>query len=141
MTDPLPGVLQPWALITRSDAYIVPALIADAGDDAGWRYVEFFTANIRNPHTRRALAHFIKDAGIFTALEGIGKVLFRFHRSIRIAPGLRLNIGKRSLSTPFGRRGAHVTVGHNTTRATVSAPGTGLCYTVMRAHGCSALPS
>jgi site-specific recombinase XerD len=32
----------------------VPALIADAGDAAGWRYVEFFTANIRNPNTRRA---------------------------------------------------------------------------------------
>ena len=34
----------------------MPALIADAGDAAGWRYVEFFTANIRNPHTRRAYA-------------------------------------------------------------------------------------
>jgi hypothetical protein len=30
----------------------VPALIAAAG----WRYVEFFTANIRNPNTRRAYA-------------------------------------------------------------------------------------
>jgi site-specific recombinase XerD len=27
-----------------------------AGDQAGWRYVEFFTANIRNPNTRRAYA-------------------------------------------------------------------------------------
>src|SRR5271169_4213513 len=35
---------------------VVPALIAAAGDAAGWRYVEFFTANIRNPHTRRAYA-------------------------------------------------------------------------------------
>ena len=26
------------------------------GDQAGWRYVEFFTGNIRNPHTRRAYA-------------------------------------------------------------------------------------
>jgi hypothetical protein len=34
---------------------VVPALIADLGDEAAWRYVEFFTANIRNPHTRRAL--------------------------------------------------------------------------------------
>ena len=34
----------------------MPALIADAGDQAGWRYVEFFTANIRNDHTRRAYA-------------------------------------------------------------------------------------
>ena len=31
---------------------VVPALIADLGDEAAWRYVEFFTANIRNPHTR-----------------------------------------------------------------------------------------
>jgi hypothetical protein len=27
---------------------VVPALIADLGDEAAWRYVEFFTANIRN---------------------------------------------------------------------------------------------
>jgi hypothetical protein len=33
---------------------VVPALIADLGDEAAWRYVEFFTANIRNPNTRRA---------------------------------------------------------------------------------------
>jgi site-specific recombinase XerD len=53
MTDQLPAaVLQPSALTSPSDTYIVPALIADAG----WRYVEFFTANIRNPHTRRAYA-------------------------------------------------------------------------------------
>jgi hypothetical protein len=34
----------------------VPALIADLGHEASWRYAEFFTANIRNPHTRRAYA-------------------------------------------------------------------------------------
>jgi site-specific recombinase XerD len=33
---------------------VVPALTADLGDEAAWRYVEFFTANIRNPNTRRA---------------------------------------------------------------------------------------
>ena len=38
------------------DMHVVPALIADCGEDAGWRYVEFFTANIRNPNTRRAYA-------------------------------------------------------------------------------------
>jgi len=31
-------------------------LIAQEGERAGWRYVEFFTANIRNPNTRRAYA-------------------------------------------------------------------------------------
>ena len=56
--------------------------------------------------------------------------LFRFRRSIRIAPGIRLNIGKRGLSTSLGGRGAHVTVGRHT-RTTVSAPGTGLSYTVI----------
>jgi hypothetical protein len=35
---------------------VVPALIADLGDEAAGRYAEFFTANIRNPHTRRAYA-------------------------------------------------------------------------------------
>jgi hypothetical protein len=28
-----------------------------AGERAGWRYVEFFTANINKPHTRRAHWH------------------------------------------------------------------------------------
>src|ERR1017187_7935238 len=35
---------------------MIPTLIADAGDQAAWRYVDFFTANIRNPNTRRAYA-------------------------------------------------------------------------------------
>src|SRR6266850_2785403 len=56
----LPATIsQGQAEITPSDdrtTLIVPVLIADLGDDASWRYVEFFTANIRNPHTRRAYA-------------------------------------------------------------------------------------
>src|ERR1700723_3161143 len=54
--DQLPAVTTPGTLATQTDTYIVPALIADAGDPAAWRYVEFFTANIRNPNTRRAYA-------------------------------------------------------------------------------------
>ncbi len=56
MIDQLPALLQAGALTKPADTYIVPALIANAGDAAGWRYIEFFTANIRNPHTRRAYA-------------------------------------------------------------------------------------
>ena len=56
MTDQLPAIIPPGALTTPADTYIVPALIADLGDAAGWRYVEFFTANISNDHTRRAYA-------------------------------------------------------------------------------------
>jgi site-specific recombinase XerD len=57
MTPPdhhLPATLKPGAL--AADTHLVPALIADAGQPAAWRYVEFFTANIRNPNTRRAYA-------------------------------------------------------------------------------------
>jgi Phage integrase, N-terminal SAM-like domain len=56
MTDQLPAIVQPGALATPTDTYRVPALIVAAGDQAGWRYVEFFAANVRNPHTRRAYA-------------------------------------------------------------------------------------
>jgi hypothetical protein len=34
----------------------VPALVSQAGERAGVRFLEFFTANIRNPNTRRAYA-------------------------------------------------------------------------------------
>jgi site-specific recombinase XerC len=34
----------------------VPALVVAAGERASMRFLEFFTANIRNPHTRRAYA-------------------------------------------------------------------------------------
>jgi len=35
---------------------LIPSLIAAAGDQASWRYIDFFTVNVRNPHTRRAYA-------------------------------------------------------------------------------------
>jgi site-specific recombinase XerC len=34
----------------------LPVLVAAAGERAGMRFLEFFAANIRNPHTRRAYA-------------------------------------------------------------------------------------
>jgi site-specific recombinase XerD len=55
-SDQLPAIIPPGALAAPTDTYIVPALIAVAGDQADWRYIEFFTANIRNPNTRRAYA-------------------------------------------------------------------------------------
>lgn len=42
----------------------LPVLIADAGSQAQRRFLEFFTANIRNPNTRRAYA---RAAGDFLA--------------------------------------------------------------------------
>ena len=34
----------------------LPTLVSAAGERAGTRFLEFFAANIRNPHTRRAYA-------------------------------------------------------------------------------------
>lgn len=56
---------------------------------------------------------------------------FRFHRRIKILPGVTLNVGKRGISTSVGVRGAHVTFGKNGTRTTVGIPGTGISYTTL----------
>jgi site-specific recombinase XerD len=59
MTEPLP-VLQELpksqVLAPLPGGHLVPAIIGDAGEDAAWRYIDFFTSNIRNPNTRRAYA-------------------------------------------------------------------------------------
>jgi site-specific recombinase XerD len=55
MTDEtLPAIIAPGAVANLAETHLVPALVANAGDAAGWRYIDFFTANIRNPNTRRA---------------------------------------------------------------------------------------
>src|SRR5215469_5609187 len=58
MSNQLPAVivLDQTTIGNTGRAAAVPAIIAAAGEQASWRYVEFFTANIRNPHTRRAYA-------------------------------------------------------------------------------------
>ena len=38
----------------NSSAAVLPVLVAAAGEHASRRFLEFFAANIRNPHTRRA---------------------------------------------------------------------------------------
>lgn len=54
---------------------------------------------------------------------------FRVRRSIKIAPGVRLNIGKKSVGMSAGVKGARISTNTRTgTRATISAPGTGLSY-------------
>ena len=52
----------------------------------------------------------------------------RFHRSINLIPGLKLNLGKKGISASIGARGAWFTVGAKGTRTTLGVPGTGLSY-------------
>lgn len=55
-------------------ATALPALIADAGDRTRMRVIEFFSANIRNPNTRRAYARAISDFFAWCARYGITSV-------------------------------------------------------------------
>lgn len=61
---------------------------------------------------------------------------FRFHKSIKIAPGIRLNLNKKSTSVSIGGKGARYTVSSNGRKtATVGLPGTGLSYSVTKPSG------
>jgi hypothetical protein len=53
----------------------------------------------------------------------------RFRRSIRIAPGIKLNLNKRSVGISAGVRGARYSVNSSGRRTrSVGIPGTGLSY-------------
>ena len=53
---------------------------------------------------------------------------FRFRKSIKLMPGVRLNIGKSGVSASVGVKGASVNVGKRGVRGTVGVPGTGISY-------------
>src|ERR1700674_2806020 len=54
----------------------------------------------------------------------------RFRRSIKLGPGLKFNINKKSVGFSVGMRGAHYTVNTRGQRTkSVGLPGTGLWYT------------
>jgi hypothetical protein len=55
---------------------------------------------------------------------------FRFRRSVRLFPGVRINLTKRGASSvSIGRPGGHVTFSEKGKRTSVGLPGTGASYT------------
>ena len=55
---------------------------------------------------------------------------FRFRKSIKLAPGVKLNVGKKSVGVSVGGKYGGVSFNSRSgSRARVSAPGTGLSYT------------
>jgi site-specific recombinase XerD len=62
----------PRGIVSTSGSPILPAIVADAGDAAARRFLEFFTATIRNAHTRHAYARAVRD---FFAWIGPGLTL------------------------------------------------------------------
>lgn len=60
---------------------------------------------------------------------------FNFKKSFKIAPGVKLNVGKKGISSiSAGVKGARVSVGKKGTRTTVGIPGTGLSYSSHKSH-------
>src|SRR5262245_25749937 len=52
----------------------------------------------------------------------------RFHQSIKVLPGLRINFGLRGISVTVGPRGANLNVGTRGTYLNLGLPGTGISY-------------
>src|SRR5580700_8216152 len=52
----------------------VPALVVAAGERASRRFLEFFAANIRNPHTRRAYARATDEFFSWCADAGVPSI-------------------------------------------------------------------
>ena len=54
-----------------------------------------------------------------------GKMALRFRKSFKIAPGVKLNLNKKSTSITFGTRGAHYTINSKGKRTkSIGIPGT-----------------
>ena len=62
-------------------------------------------------------------------VSGFSVGFFRFRRSIKIAPGIKINLNKKSTSLTIGRRGIHTTINGSGVRNTIGFPGSGLSYT------------
>src|ERR1700733_5317837 len=64
----------PAAAVARSDI-IVPALIADAGDRAAKRFLEYFAVTIRNRNTRIAYLHAARQFFAWCERERVGQLV------------------------------------------------------------------
>jgi Protein of unknown function (DUF4236) len=59
---------------------------------------------------------------------------WRFRRSIRLMPGVRVNLGLTRASLSVGPRGFTYNIGSKGSRVTVGLPGTGISYTQSISH-------
>jgi len=59
------------ALTVSGSGLSLPALVAAAGERASQRFIEFFTANVRNPNTRRAYARAVADFCRWCEVRGL----------------------------------------------------------------------
>ena len=78
-TPPNPDNLLPVTVgstaTTAAGALVVPALIADAGDRAAKRFLEYFAVTIRNRNTRQAYLHAARRFFAWCEREHIGQLV------------------------------------------------------------------
>ncbi len=79
--------------ITASPA--LPTLAAAAGERASMRFLEFFAANARNPHTRRAYARAAEEFFTWCASVGVPIVAIQ---AVHVATWIEA--GTRELAAP-----------------------------------------
>jgi hypothetical protein len=60
---------------------------------------------------------------------------FRFRKSIKVLPGVKVNLSKSGVSTSAGVRGGTVNVGTRGVRVTASLPGSGLSHSQQLSSG------
>ena len=53
---------------------------------------------------------------------------FKFRKSIKIAPGVKINVSAKGVGVSAGVKGARVSTGQSGSRITTSLPGTGISY-------------
>jgi streptogramin lyase len=82
-------------------------LVADLGE-AAWRYVEFFTANIRNPHTRRAYARACNRFFGWCEDHGCTPATIRAHDVVTYIEQLQTTRAVKLFPLPEERRNANL---------------------------------
>ena len=97
MSLTLVGVPQPDPLVGTIATLRLPALIAAAGDKASVRFLEFFAATIRNPHTRRAYGRAVAD--FLAWCEDAGMPSIAAVRPLHVATWIELQTRERSAPT------------------------------------------
>jgi integrase/recombinase XerD len=68
MTELIPTTSSPLQTV---DATLVPALFTGAGEGASYRFIEYFTARIRNPNTRQAYFRAVNRFSQWCALRNL----------------------------------------------------------------------
>jgi hypothetical protein len=73
----LPFTIEPAGGITKIDPVSglpILAMIAGAGERASLRFIDFFTANIRNPNTRAAYGVVVRNFFAWFELQGLAEL-------------------------------------------------------------------